>query len=33
MLTGAVGLITESAQAEAILSEGEADAIFPGREC
>ncbi len=32
VLTGAVGLITESAQAEAILSGGEADAIFLGRE-
>jgi 2,4-dienoyl-CoA reductase-like NADH-dependent reductase (Old Yellow Enzyme family) len=32
VLTGAVGLITESAQAEAILSKGEADAIFLGRE-
>ena len=32
VLTGAVGLITEVDQAEAILSEGEADVIFLGRE-
>lgn len=32
VLTGAVGLITEVDQAEAILSRGEADAIFLGRE-
>ena len=32
MLTGAVGLITEAKQAEAILAAGEADAIFLERE-
>jgi len=32
VLTGAVGLITEAEQAEAILAEGEADAIFLERE-
>ncbi len=32
ILTGAVGLITEAHQAEAILEAGEADAIFLGRE-
>jgi 2,4-dienoyl-CoA reductase-like NADH-dependent reductase (Old Yellow Enzyme family) len=32
VLTGAVGLITEAEQAEAILAAGEADAIFLGRE-
>ncbi len=32
ILTGAVGLITEAEQAEAILVDGEADAIFIGRE-
>ena len=32
VLTGAVGLITEAGQAEAILSEGGADVIFLGRE-
>lgn len=31
-LTGAVGLITEATQAESILMEGRADAIFLGRE-
>ena len=30
--TGAVGLITEAAQAEAILNAGQADAVFVGRE-
>lgn len=32
MLTGAVGLITEAHHAEEILSNGDADAIFVGRE-
>ena len=32
VLTGAVGLITEAEQAEAILAAGEADAIFLERE-
>jgi 2,4-dienoyl-CoA reductase-like NADH-dependent reductase (Old Yellow Enzyme family) len=32
MLTGAVGLITNAAQAEAILSEGRADAVLLARE-
>ncbi len=32
VLTGAVGLITDAEQAEAILSKGEADAVFLGRE-
>ncbi|MAR37871.1 MAG: oxidoreductase [Chloroflexi bacterium] len=32
ILTGAVGLITETKQAEEILEKGEADAIFLGRE-
>ena len=30
--TGAVGLITEAAQAESIIANGEADAIFMARE-
>jgi len=32
ILTGAVGLITEAHHAEEILSNGDADAIFVGRE-
>ena len=32
VLTGAVGLITEADHAESILANGEADAIFIGRE-